>query len=106
MNILFYIHNNKSGLDNWLASNLYENLYSKIKELLQYTDINNLKKAVIVFKTQLKWFKKNYSNYKSFIKTIQSALEEYYEIFNTYYDDFHSHNLMKNIEGDYKLIDL
>ena len=55
---------------------------------------------------RLKWFYKEYPNYKNLIYHIQSAFQEYYNFFKYSYADFHGDNLMKNENGNYILIDI
>lgn len=96
--------NEESGLEEWLENNLHSDLYSEIGSLIKTIDINTIPDKEYVDK--LKWFSKNYKEYEFFINEIQSAFQEYYEIFNTSYVDFHKDNIMKDKKGYIKLIDL
>jgi thiamine kinase-like enzyme len=103
INYLFYL-DNKSGIDEWLENNLNDDLYRKVVTLIQDNPIEE-----IPFKERIediKWFYKNYSSYEEMIEDIQSAFQEYYEVFNSTYSDFHSGNLMQDERGYIKLIDL
>jgi hypothetical protein len=103
INYLFYL-DNKSGVDEWLEDNLHDDLYRKVVTLIQDNPIEK-----VPFKERIediKWFYENYSSYEEMIEEIQSAFQEYYEVFNSTYSDFHSGNLMQNKRGYIKLIDL
>lgn len=94
----------ESGLEEWLEDNLHSDLYSEIESIIKKIDINSISDKEYVDK--LKWFSKKYKQYEFFINEIQSAFQEYYEIFNTSYADFHGDNIMKDKKGYIKLIDL
>lgn len=100
---LFYA-NNEDGLDIWLEDNLYESLYIKVISLINKIKINKIKEKK--YTEKLKWFYKEYPNYKNLIYSIQSAFQEYRNFFQFSYTDFHGDNLMKNENGNYKLIDI
>ena len=103
INYLFYL-DNKSGVDEWLEDNLHDDLYGKVVSLIENNPIED-----IPFKERIddiKWFYENYNSYEELIEEIQSAFQEYYEVFNSTYNDFHSGNLMRNKKGYIKLIDL
>ncbi len=100
---LFYT-NDENGLDVWLEDNLRDDLYLKVEELMEETDIDNISEKQYVDK--LKWFYENYSDYETFINDIQSAFQEYNQALGFNYVDFHGDNLMQDKYGQVKLIDL
>lgn len=100
---LFYT-NDEDGLDVWLEDNLRDDLYLKVEELMEETDIDNISEKQYVDK--LKWFYENYSDYETFINDIQSAFQEYKQALGFNYVDFHGDNLMQDKYGQVKLIDL
>lgn len=98
------ITNDEVGLDVWLEDNLRDDLYFKVEELVNETDIDRISEKQYVNK--LKWFYENYSDYETFINDIQLAFQEYKQALGINYVDFHGDNLMQDKYGQVKLIDL
>ena len=67
-------------------------------------DVDNV--SVKSYTDKLKWFSENYDSYEEFINTIHNAFKEYYYESGFNYTDFHGENLIKDLYGEYKLIDL
>ena len=100
---LFYA-NGEDGLDIWLEDNLRDDLYLKVEELIEETDIDGISEKQ--YTNKLKWFYEKYSDYETFINDIQSAFQEYNQALGFNYVDFHGDNLMQDKYGQVKLIDL
>jgi hypothetical protein len=100
---LFYA-NDEDGLDVWLEDNLRLDLYLKVEELVNETDVDSISEKQYTGK--LKWFQLNYSDYDGFINEIQMAFREYHQVLGFNYSDFHGDNLMQDKFGQIKLIDL
>ena len=100
---LFYA-NDETGLDAWLEDNLREDLYLKVDELVDETDIGGISEKQ--YTDRLRWFNSVYNEYKDFIYDIQLAFKQYKDAFGYKYSDFHGDNLMQDKYGQIKLIDL
>lgn len=100
---LFYT-NDEDGLDVWLEDNLRLDLYLKVEELVNETDVDSISEKQYIDK--LKRFQLNYIDYEVFINEIQMAFREYYQVLGFNYSDFHGDNLMRDKFGQIKLIDL